>query len=901
MNSSNKTIASLADEKKSSQSVILNEEKRQALTKLLHATVEKPILKDSDLKSIDQLINRKVDVNAIEKGITPLYIAVQNGHEHVLKLLIPANAQVNIHCHDVYPIYLAAQKGFGNIISLLVDAKANVNVSPRYNGVTPLYIAAQKGHEHVVALLIKAGANVKTAVDGIAPVFIASQKGHDKIVSLLIDANAEINAIFEGVTPLYIAVQKGFDKVVSKLIAAKARVDIRYKSNLTLLDVAKKHNHLSVISLLEAVSVEEKKSFPDNLLTPSVDPISAILNEIQEQKENKKKTKKKKMKNDMIPVEVDSKDLKDSKDLSAVSGGGRKLLGYLLKTNKFSTSDFALPESAISSLNRSKEIKDQKEIKHPQEMTDFALPAPAISSLSISKEIKDQEVKGSPKMRDQNELKDKKVFKELTEIKDQKDSKNLKVIIDLKEIAVQGEITNQKILEDQKEVKQSELEKKNQKSPEIEAEKRLKRSWEALVKQRKNCIDCFSQIQKLSQDLKSLNIYSFDQDVKIITDQFSPALFANDALGGKVEQCSKLSIVEKETLENEMKDLKNKLDPLEIKASELLPLMRVKKKEEIDARKAQEAKEAREAEKARKAQAAQEEKEKREAQKVLKIQVVRSVPKEKARKFVQSRSRRQAIEQKQIEQQLDEEKRKLKLEEAQILQKLREEQHQKKVRDEQKLRDQQLQKRLEEDKRQEKLREEQRQKMIEEVKQKQLDEEQRLKRLHEEKKREVKSPQEISVRNGLDASPSSLSSTNGIIQLLSHQCEGQSAIPFQVAREVQQEGKTSPHKLFPVAHNNFQIMWRQQLEQPGNVVFYGQPVVEQKASPVRKFKLSNLDVHFSLLDEEKSDLVNDLEPGAEQLVEGKVFDPMEWVPNQVEGQAGGEVEDIDEPGSSFPR
>merc|ERR1712093_712651 len=64
-------------------------------------------------------------------GATPLYIAAQNGHADIIKLLLPYSAET-----------------------------CNVEVDcDKHNGFTPLYVAVYRGYVECVELLLAAGAN----------------------------------------------------------------------------------------------------------------------------------------------------------------------------------------------------------------------------------------------------------------------------------------------------------------------------------------------------------------------------------------------------------------------------------------------------------------------------------------------------------------------------------------------------------------------------------------------------------------------------------------------------------------------------------------------------------------------------------------------------------------------
>ena len=87
--------------------------------------------------------------------------------------------------HNVTPLYLAADQGHTHVVMELIKAGADLNQATS-EGSTPLYIAAQNGHEGIVALLIQAGADVrKASKSGCTPMKVATYMKREKIVTLL--------------------------------------------------------------------------------------------------------------------------------------------------------------------------------------------------------------------------------------------------------------------------------------------------------------------------------------------------------------------------------------------------------------------------------------------------------------------------------------------------------------------------------------------------------------------------------------------------------------------------------------------------------------------------------------------------------------------------------------------
>lgn len=93
--------------------------------------------------------------------MTPLWVASQNNHMMVVKLLIDAGAEVDSakHSDGATPLFKAAQNGHMSVVKLLLDASARPDLAMPSNGATPLFVAAQNGHVSVARLLVEAGAS----------------------------------------------------------------------------------------------------------------------------------------------------------------------------------------------------------------------------------------------------------------------------------------------------------------------------------------------------------------------------------------------------------------------------------------------------------------------------------------------------------------------------------------------------------------------------------------------------------------------------------------------------------------------------------------------------------------------------------------------------------------------
>jgi ankyrin repeat protein len=228
----------------------------------------------------------RVDVNkATNNGATPLYIASQNGHEEVVRLLLadPRDDDLRVDVNKAMnigatPLFIACQQGQEGVVKLLLaDPRVEVNKANDSGG-TPLYIACQNGHEEVVRLLLTDPRDDKKRVDvnkatndGITPLYIACQNGHEEVVRLLLaDLIAEVNKARDtGITPLFIACQNGHEGVV-KLLLADPRVEVKKaKDNgSTPLYIACQQGHEGVVRLLLADPRVEVNKAKDTGITP---------------------------------------------------------------------------------------------------------------------------------------------------------------------------------------------------------------------------------------------------------------------------------------------------------------------------------------------------------------------------------------------------------------------------------------------------------------------------------------------------------------------------------------------------------------------------------------------------------------------------------------------------------
>lgn len=91
-------------------------------------------------------------------GQSPLLWATRNGHEDVIKLMIEANADLEVRDKEegATPLIWAARKGYKNVVNLLLERGGEINAKDN-RGRTPLSLAALHKHGSIMQLLLNKG------------------------------------------------------------------------------------------------------------------------------------------------------------------------------------------------------------------------------------------------------------------------------------------------------------------------------------------------------------------------------------------------------------------------------------------------------------------------------------------------------------------------------------------------------------------------------------------------------------------------------------------------------------------------------------------------------------------------------------------------------------------------
>ena len=203
-----------------------------------------------------------------DDGDTPMAIAQQCGHQHVVHALTIVTPQVASFASllGMNPVELAKQLDVDLLIHhcggsseaaqemYFNDDQAQCRkVAPPKILVGPsepaLLTAARKGQLVEVLALVESGADVDEAEKeaGVTPLCSASQLGHLSVVRALVEAGASVGlARSDGCCPLSMSARRGHLSVVRALLASGASVHQEENDGMTSLDTASLRGHVEV-------------------------------------------------------------------------------------------------------------------------------------------------------------------------------------------------------------------------------------------------------------------------------------------------------------------------------------------------------------------------------------------------------------------------------------------------------------------------------------------------------------------------------------------------------------------------------------------------------------------------------------------------------------------------------
>ncbi|KAF5531815.1 ankyrin protein [Fusarium napiforme] len=191
-------------------------------------------------------------------GITPLHVAAAHGLPSLAKILLEdshlSKATWQISKAKVgsrTPLHMAIENGQNSVIELLLGLDLIDSTDER--GRTPLHLAIECANEEAVTKLILAGANVNHCeADGRTPLFIAIENNWDGLATQLAEMASQHTNMPDGRGPLHLAAQTGSTTWMKCLMLTSPPRAINNRDNggWTPLLYAVDRGHLDVVKLL---------------------------------------------------------------------------------------------------------------------------------------------------------------------------------------------------------------------------------------------------------------------------------------------------------------------------------------------------------------------------------------------------------------------------------------------------------------------------------------------------------------------------------------------------------------------------------------------------------------------------------------------------------------------------
>lgn len=180
------------------------------LLKLLHLAIKKDELDVVKFVIAKFVIAKEkgVSVPALIEGVSPLYVACENGKTEIAKFLLEEGADP------------AQKNDLGYKAQWDQYWYMNDRISGKRHAATPMQAAARIGNKDLVCLLLEHKAPLdELDSDGHSPAFTATHLGHEDLALFLIEQGANINVKgLDGVSLLRIAVRFKRLKIVQELV-----------------------------------------------------------------------------------------------------------------------------------------------------------------------------------------------------------------------------------------------------------------------------------------------------------------------------------------------------------------------------------------------------------------------------------------------------------------------------------------------------------------------------------------------------------------------------------------------------------------------------------------------------------------------------------------------------------
>src|SRR6266850_376569 len=201
------------------------------------------------------VIENSEDVNSrsFDNKLTPLHLALQQGHLEVAQILVEHDADAAAQTKDGRsPVHLVSHEGHVELARLMLIKQGAIVETQTKDGETPLHLASQRGHVELARLLLEHHANIEAQTkNGEWPLYLASQQGNMEVVRLFLEHGADVAVqTKDGETPLHLASWQGDVELARLLFEHGANVAAQAKDGKTPLHLASNWGHVELARLL---------------------------------------------------------------------------------------------------------------------------------------------------------------------------------------------------------------------------------------------------------------------------------------------------------------------------------------------------------------------------------------------------------------------------------------------------------------------------------------------------------------------------------------------------------------------------------------------------------------------------------------------------------------------------
>ena len=203
-----------------------------------------------------------VDQQIRQNRMSPLHVAIKQGHITIAKLLIQHGTDVNSLSSYGTPLYEAVLQSSMQSAKLLISNGADINKTSKTRE-TPLHKSTELEYVSLMEVLIRAGADtsIRLQKNEYTPLCVAVEHRKNTALQYLLKSpTREIDIVVNnGITPLGIAAQMENIEAMRLLMAAGADVNLlpptresddENRLTLTPLMIAAKHGHRRAVELL---------------------------------------------------------------------------------------------------------------------------------------------------------------------------------------------------------------------------------------------------------------------------------------------------------------------------------------------------------------------------------------------------------------------------------------------------------------------------------------------------------------------------------------------------------------------------------------------------------------------------------------------------------------------------